>query len=800
MDGLKPISKILKDFKQIFDVNLTATDFTRFAQQIAEYGLLEPYYHRGVDESAGSTISLSAENEALKPDFDVAVLDVESIPSGRSQRNSTTSARSSNRSRGHWRWGNPERLFFWLHRLGRPIYPLIVLLVWSLWILVPLALVLLFKHQLQFWGYTTDLKRTLSFFASFLFHVFALTVTGKIAQSVLLASYGIPVQEFGILRLYGILPLPYFKTGGRMRQLNRVQLLWVYATPLLTRLFFFSLGTLIWFCNQSTGTLLGFWALSLAQAALISFVLLAAPFWGAGYNLIATYFQFSQNPFRQGVLIIRHLLQRRPLPASLSWQRAVKLITVVLVVSGLWGYTVFALATGLGDNLNQAFPQIFGKGTPFILSVVFLLMAAQWFVQIIASLLRSRSDRTRATHSDANQLFLRRKQESWLKKGLRFITWLVVLAVIMYGLSLPYHYNPSGQIQLLPPEQQLLQAQVEGRVTTVFFDGGDGRVIRRGTVIANVVSTDVENNVLTLQQQIQQQQAFLQKQINELNKLRSMPRPEEVRVAQIGVSIAREELAVAQQELVSKQTTASYNTRQIPPLEQLYKEGAIALVVLENQKEEAETAQIAVEGARKNVAAKSQTLAKEIANLDLLLSGPYKDEIAAAQQDVEASRAELQRLVQERRHAQNKVKTAQLIMPIDGQISTPYLKQKVGSYLKIGDTFATIENNRNIMGEVQIPEYNVGDIRVGARVEIKLFAYPTAPLFGQVLSIQPTAAEEQQVGRTIGVIVSIPNSRQVLKSGMTGYAKIQGGTEPVIVAFTRPLIRFFQIEFWSWIP
>jgi len=50
------------------------------------------------------------------------------------------------------------------------------------------------------------------------------------------------------------------------------------------------------------------------------------------------------------------------------------------------------------------------------------------------------------------------------------------------------------------------------------------------------------------------------------------------------------------------------------------------------------------------------------------------------------------------------------------------------------------------------------------------------------------------------VTTLIPNQDGTLKAGMTGYGKIDGGTKPVIVAFTRAIVRFFLIEFWSWLP
>jgi hypothetical protein len=68
-----------------------------------------------------------------------------------------------------------------------------------------------------------------------------------------------------------------------------------------------------------------------------------------------------------------------------------------------------------------------------------------------------------------------------------------------------------------------------------------------------------------------------------------------------------------------------------------------------------------------------------------------------------------------------------------------------------------------------------------------------------VVSIEPTVVEQAN-GRFVKAIVEIANAEQLLRSGMTGYAKIEGSTKPAFVAFTRPLVRFVRVEVWSWIP
>ena len=39
-----------------------------------------------------------------------------------------------------------------------------------------------------------------------------------------------------------------------------------------------------------------------------------------------------------------------------------------------------------------------------------------------------------------------------------------------------------------------------------------------------------------------------------------------------------------------------------------------------------------------------------------------------------------------------------------------------------------------------------------------------------------------------------------LRTGMTGYAKVGAGKMPVWKAFSLAMIRFFNVQVWSWVP
>ena len=68
-----------------------------------------------------------------------------------------------------------------------------------------------------------------------------------------------------------------------------------------------------------------------------------------------------------------------------------------------------------------------------------------------------------------------------------------------------------------------------------------------------------------------------------------------------------------------------------------------------------------------------------------------------------------------------------------------------------------------------------------------------------VTGIAPVV-DQEKYANVIVVTTEVPNPDGLLRSGMTGFAKIDGGSKPVIVAFTRMFVRFFLIEIWSWLP
>lgn len=338
------------------------------------------------------------------------------------------------------------------------------------------------------------------------------------------------------------------------------------------------------------------------------------------------------------------------------------------------------------------------------------------------------------------------------RKKARFIFWSLSILII---LLFPYPYEAGSQFKLLPLEHIELHTQVDGEIKKVFVKEND--IVKKGALQALL---DVREHQKNLDVYI----AELDKAKADLRLLEKGPKPEEVEKAK--------------QQVETAKTQLEYSKKEEERLRALFKEGVIAEEEYMNAANKAD------------VDAKNLDVAK--ANYELVKSGPRPEEI-------EARKAVVRDLQTKVQYYTENVEHTKLKAPVSGRIVTPYIETKVGQFLKEGDLFAIYENTEIIQAEVQISEADVDEIKIGARVKIRPPAYPLKFFYGNIVLISPTA-EDTPDGKIVRVVAHIPNPQQELKPGMTGEAKIAGGWKPLVVAFTRPVVRFIMVEIWSWFP
>jgi RND family efflux transporter MFP subunit len=155
---------------------------------------------------------------------------------------------------------------------------------------------------------------------------------------------------------------------------------------------------------------------------------------------------------------------------------------------------------------------------------------------------------------------------------------------------------------------------------------------------------------------------------------------------------------------------------------------------------------------------------------------------------------------------QQRVAAAQLVAPIAGVVVTPKVEEKAGTMVKPGEGFCEIVAQNPMAAEMSVPESDLGLLRAGKRVTLKLNAFPTKTFNGTVerLGAQTRADAGDQYFLVRAVF---ENTGGRARDGMVGRARIraaggwfESGWYSVGYVLLRAPFRWIWQKAWAWMP
>jgi multidrug resistance efflux pump len=197
-----------------------------------------------------------------------------------------------------------------------------------------------------------------------------------------------------------------------------------------------------------------------------------------------------------------------------------------------------------------------------------------------------------------------------------------------------------------------------------------------------------------------------------------------------------------------------------------------------------------VRAAEAELARRDKELADTQAALKLLEAGTRPEEI-------EAETARLSRLNEELSYLQAQQSKLDVKSPVNGVVVTPRLQERLGQLTDKGGVVCMIEDIRRLSVEISVPEEDLAGVRPGQTIQLKARALPFDRFEATVDQIAPSANGVQ--GRTqsrVIVYCHVENEEGLLKSGMTGYARIQRGTQTLAKWTARQALKYIRTEFW----
>jgi multidrug resistance efflux pump len=346
--------------------------------------------------------------------------------------------------------------------------------------------------------------------------------------------------------------------------------------------------------------------------------------------------------------------------------------------------------------------------------------------------------------------------------------------------------------------------QVAGNLKKIYVDQGSR--VRAGDVLAEIENLELTNSYEDVKGALAAQKASL-------DLLKAGSSPEEIENARRLVETRRAELVnigrVDQERSVFRDTIAKKeaeleNARvNYERTQSLLKQGLIAQNEADRdkttfevqQKELAEAnGQLRVldEQTDRNADVKRKELAQAQSALKILLAGTRKESIRETESQVN-------RLEEKLKILNMQLDLLSIRSPIDGVVATSYLHNRIGDFLDKGNVFCEIVSDRMMVIEIPVPEKEIGDVRKGFPITMKVRGYPRRWYEAHVRSIAPVAATNGS-GQTVLVQGELPNPDGSLKAGMTGVGKILCGKRTIYEIASHRLVRWLRTEFWEYLP
>jgi putative peptide zinc metalloprotease protein len=595
--------------------------------------------------------------------------------------------------------------------------------------------------------------------------VCTLWVADEIARGLVARRFGLATPSFGVTRK---LERPRFHiqvvTGG---MLPRGVRLWLSGAPLLMRFFLFGTTAIAWIMIRPSGSYLATIAVELLAISIMSIVLKSNPLWvGDGPRFLSALLDIPMIQKRSWSALRRFFVRQPAVIARYTKHQ---------FLLGLFGLCSTAFVATICIKItSQLFlyleEQFRGAGVALFIAIY---ASVGWQIN---RLIRNKKRLRQPQHSKQPQTgFTAVSRRSLPRRGLAvgapetvaksptegkpptWQRWLKygLLLIFLVCLFLPYTYHAGGEAEVFPAAKATLPAEMDGVVDRVFFKGDEW--IEAGTTLGKLADY---------------------RQVKDLRTTEASLESKKFEIEQLNTTPSAEQIESGEAQVESAKLTWNYAESELAHQKPLFNTGGISVRDYENFKEDAETKRGRFIKAKADLAAlKAQV-------------NPNK---------IESLKAEVDGLKNEIVFYNEQLRRTSIISPISGEITTKDLDYLPGRYLKHGTTFAEVEDTRTVRIQIAVPESDIGEVKIGAKVSLRLWAYPNREFVAEVSAIQP-AAEETTAGKMVTVTSQMDNPESILRSGLTGQAKIRGEETIVAIAFTKALVRFVRVELWSWLP
>lgn len=329
-----------------------------------------------------------------------------------------------------------------------------------------------------------------------------------------------------------------------------------------------------------------------------------------------------------------------------------------------------------------------------------------------------------------------------MKKKISIIAALAILAAaiayfVLRGEPDTKRLAVSGTIEVVSVEASF---KVPGRVKSRLVD--EGETVRYGQVLALLEPEDLNHDVARLKADRSVMEASL---------------------AELEAGSRREEIAQAQAAAARAEAEANRLEKEYQRDKALFAREVISQRQLDASRTAFETSRAAVREAREGLA--------------LVRKGPRREKIDQARGRLKESQAALAQ-------AETRLGYATLTSPLSGLVLSKHVEP--GELVAAGTPVVTLGDITDTWLRAYISETDLGRVKVGQSVLVKVDTYPGRSYRGKVTFISPEAeftpknvqTEKERVKLVYRIKITVPNPQMELKPGMPADAEILLSAQP----------------------
>ena len=617
------------------------------------------------------------------------------------------------------------------------------------------------------------------------------------------------LDTFGFKLKLGFLPR-FFVSRAPIYKLPLSRRARIFASPLLAKFIMFGIFLFISTNITLKGSIISYIFLSASHAALIELVLTSVPLAPVdGYGLYVSITRKSPLLYRTAKNIFLQFLQRVKRPSHIPLNEYRYYLTLgflalaYYVGVGLWITIYFA------DLAVSSLGEIFGGATFFMILLVLVGLFMTTLVDP-RELADNFMSSEQVQQKQSRPIQSEERSESDSEKPFKYWPYI---SIAFLGLLIPVPFSIGGRVVSLSEANSQLIAQEDGFIAEVNAGSSSRtKIVEKDTLIFRLNSPTISDQISSAKELVEASRQQLMQQQEILRKLENAPNEDDVNIQLKYIESIQSKLDKQTKQIISLKADKAYADLDEERYRQLVLDGAASKQELDKKIALAESARGNLLSGEQDVETSMIELETEKAKLRKLEKGSAPEDIAKAKAAVAESKSRLNNQKDALNSLERRQERLAIYMPYDGKIITPRLDELLYSRVKKGDQLAEIYGQHGSNVQLRTSEFDAQYLAVGNKSEVRLSAFPGKRFSGVVTSINPAAigqpydGNEKYSNSEIGTVyVEIQlNPRSLnqigLLPGMTGYAKVNVGYQPIIVTITRPLQRFMQLDFWTWFP